>query len=254
MREEQEQMKVASLKSQKPALEEIPAPAKDMVFIKGGCFQMGDIFGVGDSDERPVHKVCVDDFYLGEHEVTQGDWKEVMGNNPTNSGFKNCGDDCPVERLPFHEIQEFISNLNRKTGGDYRLPTEAEWEYAAREGGKPIKWAGTNREHEVGDYAWYGRNSNKKLHPVKSKKPNSLGLYDMSGNVWEQVQDSYSRRYYESSTQNNPKGPYPDGKRRVIRGGSFFKKDIRVLRVQERNWVKSKGRGFYNGFRLAKDK
>ena len=94
-------------------------------------------------DEKPVHKVCVDDFYLGEHEVTQGEWKQVMGNNP--SEFKNCGDDCPVEEVSYDDVQKYIRRLNNKTGLNYRLPTEAEWEYAAREGGKMVRF-GTGKD------------------------------------------------------------------------------------------------------------
>ncbi|TAN44631.1 MAG: formylglycine-generating enzyme family protein, partial [Nitrospirae bacterium] len=128
----------------------------EMVLVKGGCYQMGDTFGDGDSDEKPVHEVCVDDFYIGKFEVTQGQWQAVMGNNP--SSFKNCGDNCPVESVSWNDVQEFISRLNKKvplskggTRGLYRLPTEAEWEYAARSGGKREKYAGGD---DVDSVAW----------------------------------------------------------------------------------------------------
>ena len=176
---------------------------------------MGDTFGDGGSDEKPIHEVCVDDFYLGEHEVTQGEWKEVMGNNP--SEFKNCGDDCPVETVSWNDVQHYIRKLNNKTGLNYRLPTEAEWEYAARSGGREERYAGTSKKSELGDYAWYWGNSGKKTHPVKTKQPNFLGLYDMSGNVYEWVSDWYGKDYYRNSPKDNPKGP-GSGKYRVLRG------------------------------------
>src|SRR3989338_10514354 len=155
------------------------ATGENMVFIKGGCFQMGDTFGGGDTDEQPVHKVCVDDFHMGKYEVTQKEWVDVMGTNPSH--FKGC-DNCPVENVSWDDIQEYINKLNQKTGKKYRLPTEAEWEYAARSGGKNEKYAGGNNIDSVG---WYDGNSGSKTHPVGQKQPNGLGLYDMIGNVLE---------------------------------------------------------------------
>jgi len=227
------------------------APADGMVFIKGGCFDMGDTFGDGGSDEKPIHEVCVDDFYLGEHEVTQGEWKEVMGNNP--SEFKNCGDDCPVETVSWNDVQHYIRKLNNKTGLNYRLPTEAEWEYAARSGGREERYAGTSKKSELGDYAWYWGNSGKKTHPVKTKQPNFLGLYDMSGNVWEWVYDWYGKDYYRNSPKDNPKGP-GSGEFRALRGGSWVSgpEDLRAtgrlgdLPVKRFNFL-----GL--GFRIAQD-
>lgn len=188
-----------------------------MVFVKGGCYQMGDTFGDGDSDEKPVHEVCVDDFYIGKYEVTQGQWKEIMGSNP--SYFKNCGDNCPVDNVSWDDVQYFINKLNQKKGKKYRLPTEAEWEYGAGSGGKKEKFAGTSSETELGEFAWYGSNSGKQTHPVGQKKPNGLGLYDMSGNIWEWVQDWYDSGYYNTSPRNNPTG-LNGGSIRVLRGGS----------------------------------
>ncbi len=195
-----------------------PVTGMEFVYVKGGCFQMGDTFRNGDSDEKPVHEVCVDDFYIGKYEVTQGEWKEVMGNNP--SRFDNCGDNCPVEDVSWNDIQKFIKKINRKTDGKYRLLTEAEWEYAARSGGEKEKWAGTSRESKLGEYAWYSSNSGRKTHPVGHKRPNGLGIYDMSGNVCEWVSDWYSPSYYMSSPKHNPKGPN-SGPGRVLRGGSW---------------------------------
>ncbi|MBI5747219.1 MAG: formylglycine-generating enzyme family protein [Nitrospirae bacterium] len=188
-----------------------------MVLVKGGCYDMGDTFGDGNSDESPVHNVCLDDFYIGEHEVTQGEWQEIMGDNP--SFFKGC-DYCPVEWVSWNDTQGFIERLNKKRGKNYRLPTEAEWEYAARSGGKKERYSGTSSESELGNYAWYNNNSEFKTHPVKQKRPNSLGLYDMSGNVWEWVSDWYDEGYYKNSPKDNPKGP-STGKYRVLRGGSW---------------------------------
>lgn len=189
----------------------------ELVFVKGGCFQMGDTFGDGEADEKPVHEVCVDDFSMGKYEVTQGQWKAIMGNNP--SYFKDYGDTCPVEKVSWNDIQDFIQKLNSRTGKRYRLPTEAEWEYAARSGGKNEKYAGTN--DNLDDYAWYTSNSGSKTHPVGQKRPNNLGLYDMSGNVWEWVQDWYDAGYYKNSPKNNPQGP-SSGTSVVLRGGSWY--------------------------------
>jgi formylglycine-generating enzyme required for sulfatase activity len=192
-----------------------PATGMELVFVKGGCYQMGDTFGDGEYDEKPVHEVCVDDFYIGKYEVTQGQWKQIMGNNP--SYFKNCGDDCPVEQVSWNDAQKFINRLNQKSGGKYRLPTEAEWEYAARSGGKNEKYSGGN---DVDSVAWHNSNSNSKTHSVGQKQPNGLGIYDMSGNVWEWVSDWYDGGYYKNSPRNNPTGPN-SGSNRVFRGGRW---------------------------------
>jgi formylglycine-generating enzyme required for sulfatase activity len=194
-----------------------PAPT-GMIFVKGGCFYMGDTFGDGVEMERPVHEVCVDDFLIGMFEVTQREWQEVMGENP--SRFKGCGDDCPVEMVSWNEVQGYIMRLNSKTGRIYRLPTEAEWEYAARSGGKREKWPGTSNISELEKYAWYSRTSGNKTLPVGQKEPNGLGLYDMSGNVWEWVQDNFDKDYYKYSPKDNPTGP-SSGETRVLRGGNW---------------------------------
>jgi len=220
---------------------------EDMVFVKGGCFGMGDTFGNGSSDEQPLHEVCVDDFHIGKYEVTQGQWWEIMRNNP--SYFKTCGDDCPVERVSWNDVQEYIRLLNLKTAKRYRLPTEAEWEYAARSGGKKEKWAGTSIESELGDYAWYARNSVGSTHPVGQKKPNGLGLYDMTGNVSEFVQDWYHNGYYNDSPRNKPTGP-SFGSNRVIRGGSWYNYP-KVIQSAYRYKDLPHSRDFYYGFRLV---
>ena len=244
-------------------IEEKDSPVGKMVLIKGGCFKMGDAFGDGNPDEKPVHKVCVDDFYLGEHEVTQREWEEIMGNNP--SYFKNCGEDCPVENVSWNDVQEFMMKLNKKTGMNYRLPREAEWEYGAREGGKEIKFPGFSSRRDLELYSnfcdvyceflWKKKNQDdgfKYTAPVKSFKPNGLGLYDMSGNVWEWAQDWYDKNYYNSIHRKNPGGPI-EGKYKVLRGGSWGDEPA-LARAAGRFWSGPELRNSAYGFRLARDK
>lgn len=186
----------------------------EMVLIKAGSFMMG---GNENDDEKPVHRVNITKpFYLGKYEVTQSQWGAVMGNNP--SYFKDCGGNCPVDNVDWYEAQQFVKRLNaRRDGHTYRLPTEAEWEYAARSG-TTGDYAGNLEE-----MAWYGRsrNSGGKTHSVGQKKPNAWGLYDMHGNVYEWVQDRWHDNYtgapmdgsaWESGSNNN----------RPLRGGSWF--------------------------------
>ena len=168
-------------------------------------------------DEKPVHEVCLDDYYIGKYEVTQGQWSKIMGNNPSN--FK-LGDNYPVENVSWDDIQVFLEKLSQKTGQNYRLPTEAEWEYAARSGGKQEKWAGTSNESGLEGYAWFDKNSGNQTHLVGQKTPNGLGICDMSGNVWEWCSDWYDGDYYSKSPRNNPNGP-SGGSYRVARGGSW---------------------------------
>ncbi|MBI5408249.1 MAG: formylglycine-generating enzyme family protein [Nitrospirae bacterium] len=238
-----------------------PVTGMEFVFVKGGCYQMGcgDWTSDCDSDEKPVHEVCVDDFYMGKYEVTQRQWKEIMGNNP--SYFKNCGDDCPVENVSWDDVQEYIKKMNQKitphspplskggNKGGYRLPTEAEWEYSARSGGKKEKYSGGD---DVGSVAWYDSNSGSTTHPAGQKKPNGLGLYDMSGNVWEWVDDWYGEDYYMNSPKNNPKGP-SSGSYRVLRGGSWYD-DPRGMRSANRYRANPGGRDGSVGFRLLRTK
>lgn len=217
----------------------------EFVFVKGGCYQMGDTFGDGGSDEKPVHEVCVDDFSIGKYEVTQAQWEAVMGNNPSSS--KQCGGNCPVEQVSWNDIQEFIRKLSGQTGKAYRLPTEAEWEYAARSGGKSEKFSGGIA---VDNVAWYRSNSGSQTHPVGQKQPNGLGIYDMSGNVWEWCQDWYDDSSYKNSPKDNPQGP-SSGSLRVLRGGSWsrYASDSRAA---IRGWGSPVSRNIYLGFRLAR--
>ena len=240
-------------------------PKTEMVFVKGGTFTMGctDEQGSDCTDyEKPTHQVTVSDYYIGKYEVTQGLWKKVMGNNP--SQFINCGDDCPVENVSWNDCQEFISKLNQLTGKRFRLPTEAEWEYAAR-GGREVarnvqlqtKYAGSNA---LGEVAWYEQNSDvnypggyeykgrkKGTHTVGTKKPNALGIYDMSGNVWEWCNDWFGD--YSSGGVSNPKGA-STGSHRVIRGGSWYR-DSSDDRVSYRYYIIPGKRYYSCGLRLV---
>ncbi len=224
----------------------------NFVKIEGGTFQMGDEKGdLGDAC-RPVHQVTVADFYLGKTPITQKQWRDIMGSNPAH--FKNC-DDCPVESVSWNDVQKFISKLNAKTGRKFRLPTEAEWEYAARGGHQATAanlYAGSNNLEEVG---WYNKNSNGKTHPVAAKKPNELGLYDMSGNVYEWCQDWYDGKYYEMCKQSrpggieNPPGPETDSDR-VLRGG-YWGNYAQYCRSAYRYHFGPDYRGSGLGFRLV---
>ncbi|MBR5634374.1 MAG: formylglycine-generating enzyme family protein [Prevotella sp.] len=188
-----------------------------MIAVDGGTFTMGATSEQGNDaydNEKPAHKVTVSSFAIGQTEVTQELWQAVMGSNP--SYFK--GAKRPVEDVSWNDCQTFIAKLNQLTGKKFRLPTEAEWEYAARGGknSKGYKYAGSNT---IGEVAWYDGNSGE-THEVAKKKPNELGLYDMSGNVWEWCQDWYGSSYYSNSPQTNPTGP-SSGSNRVDRGGSW---------------------------------
>ena len=241
----------------------------DMVFVQGGTFTMGCtpeqekdcLWGQVESlprlplifhwlagrilpfpNEKPAHKVTLSDFYIGKYEVTQTQWLAVMGNKP--SDFE--GDNMPVTYVSWHDIQEFIVRLNEKTGGNYRLPTEAEWEYAARGGNQSLgyKYSGSN---DVEDVAWYKYNYGGTAHPVGTKKANELGIYNMSGNVSEWVNDWYGNYGINSQTDpdGNSKGMY-----RVARGGGGYH-GASWMRVSDRRSNVPGGAYKLRGFRLA---
>jgi formylglycine-generating enzyme required for sulfatase activity len=210
------------------------------VLIPAGTFMMGD--------SRDTHQVTISKpFYLQTTETTQGQWKKVMGSNP--SKFSSCGDDCPVEQVSWNDVREFINKLNRQEGTDkYRLPTEAEWEYSARSGGKQEKYAGTSSEPGLKDYAWYSANSGSTTHAVGQKKTNGFGLYDMSGNVWEWVQDCYGN--YPSTHVTDPVVT-SSGFYRVLRGGSW-NYNASYCRSTNRDYDDPDNRTNYLGFRLLR--
>lgn len=182
----------------------------NMVYVSGGTFIMG---GDESSDQTPTHSVTLSSYYICKYEVTQALWRAVMGSNP--SKFK--GDNLPVEQVSWNDCQTFINRLNSYTGRNFRLPTEAEWEFAARGGNysRHYKYSGSNY---IGDVAWYCDNSGNRTHPVGTKQANELGLYDMSGNVWEWCSDWYGS--YSSYSQSNPTGA-TSGFGRVERGGNW---------------------------------
>jgi len=191
----------------------------DMVSVTAGRFDMGCTAEQGADcrpDESPVHQVTLAAFKICRYEVAQALWSAVMGSDPSYYG--GCAL-CPVENISWEDAQEFIRKLNAMTSKRYRLPTEAEWEYAARGGdrSRATRYAGSDN---LGAVAWYHENSDEFPHPIGQKAPNELGLYDMSGNVWEWCQDQYEEHYYERSPASNPQGP-STGKYRVVRGGSW---------------------------------
>jgi len=229
-----------------------------MVFVEGGTFQMGS--DSGDDDERPVHNVTVSDFYMGEFEVTQALWQEVMGTtvyqqrdkaDPSWS-MRGVGVDYPMYFVNYAEAEEFCGRLNQRlrsqlpAGYSFALPTEAEWEYAARGGNKTNTYTYSGSNY-LSDVAWCADNSNSTTHAAGSKRANELGLYDMSGNVWEWCSDWSGS--YSSSSQTDPRGP-SSGSARVLRGGSWSN-DATGCRVANRGRPSPSYCSDYIGFRLA---
>ena len=240
--------------------------------VKGGSFQMGSIDG--DVDEKPIHRVTLSDFAIGKYEVTVGqylqfctekntNWPEWLENGNkyhietgSNASYKNKGyqrngsENLPIVGISWNDATAYCQWLSGKTGKNFRLPTEAEWEYAARGGNqsKGFKYSGSNT---IGDVAWYTENSDSKTHPVGIKGANELGIHDMSGNVWEWCSDWYDENYYKSSAAQNPKGAQ-SGSLRVLRGGSWFN-FVSYCRSSIRNWLGPNLRFDHYGFRLARD-
>ena len=213
-----------------------------MIYVNGGVFTMGSIVNTPNYAEIPIHQVTLSDYYIGETEVTQSLWEAVMGYNPS----KYIGENLPVNFVSWNDCQIFISKLNQLTGRTFRLPTEAEWEYAAKGGNKSkgYIYSGSNIALEV---AWYNSGNEKKIHPVGGKKPNELGLYDMSGNVYEICQDWYGE--YTNEAQVDPQGPI-SGERRVVRSCCWF--DTKDYCENTMRWcVCEKYGSEYRGLRLV---
>lgn len=224
----------------------------NMITVTGGSFMMGctkEQTGKGDWDcdenEMPIHSVTISDFRMSKYELTQAQWMAVMGSNP--SAFNGC-DKCPVESISWNEVQEFIRKLNEITGLRFRLPTEAEWEFAARGGtkSKGYRYSGSNNLDDVG---WAGEYCENKTYLVGQKLPNEIGLFDMTGNVGECCSDWYQDNYYFLGEQVDPTGP-EEGYYRIVRGGSFRVNDW-GSRLSNRGLVSPSDRYPVYGFRLA---
>ncbi|MBF0098539.1 MAG: formylglycine-generating enzyme family protein [Magnetococcales bacterium] len=217
------------------------------VWVPAGTFLLGDLFEEGGDDEQPVHEVTLDGFWLGQYPVTQGQWQQLMENNPAH--FKK-GADYPVEQVSWEDVQQFISKLNAAGPERYRLPSEAEWEYACRSAGREQRYAGSDTADEV---AWYADNSRESTHPVGQKAPNALGLHDMSGNVWEWCEDWYDDMAYAKAGArcNNPLRRNEASGDHVLRGGSWSDHS-KYLRASYRDWGRGDYRGYDYGFRLVR--
>ena len=192
-------------------------PDLDLVFVEGGTFMMGDAESKYDR-ERTVHEVSVPSFYMNKYQVTQRLWTELMVNNPS----RPIGDRLPVNRISWLDCQNFFQKINQKTKKNFRLPTEAEWEYAAKGGiySQGFNYAGSDKLSQVG---WYRESSNREIHEVGLLLPNELGLYDMSGNVWEWCEDDWHENYESAPADGSAWVNSPErGAGRVLRGGSYF--------------------------------
>lgn len=224
----------------------------ELVWVEGGTFTMGNNRATGGvrhnyEASRPEHQVTVHGYYIARYEVTQGQWSAVMGENPS----KFTGDGrLPVEQVSWSEAQQFVTMLAQATGQRFRLPTEAEWEYAARGGGHSLRnpYPGCTRQ-QLEDHVWFCVNSDRHTHPVGSLAPNELGLYDMGGNVAEWCSDWMAP--YSADEQNNPRGA-GDGESRVLRGGHYNSVSD-ACTVYDRSWYVPTAKSEYHGLRLAMD-
>jgi len=224
-----------------------PTTGMEFEWVPGGCFAMGSPESEQDrANDEGVHEVCVGGLWVGKYEVTQGEWVKVTGSNP--SYYKKMGDRYPVEMVSWADTQEYIKKLNRQSGKQYRLPTEAEWEHGCQGGASRERYCGGNDIERV---AWYSKNGDNITHAVGSKAANGYGLYDMSGNVMEWCADWYDKNYYATSPRQDPAGPpsSPDSYR-VVRGGHFLRKPVAV-RAAHRGSISPDGRGDGLGFRLV---
>ena len=218
----------------------------ELVSVEGGSFMMGSNDEVACEDEKPLHEVSLTNFYIGKFPITQAFWEEIVGYNPSSKKASFH----PVENVSWNEAQVFLKKLNETTGQAYRLPSEAEWEYAARGGNKSsgYLYAGSDQLEEVG---WYRGISDRQTQPVKKKSKNELGIYDMSGNVWEWVEDQWHDTYQGAPRDGSARvGQSSEPRDRVRRGGSWYNKE-EDCRVSFRDFSKQEFRHNNIGFRLA---
>jgi formylglycine-generating enzyme required for sulfatase activity len=199
----------------------------------------------GESDEQPTHRVRLSPFLLGRFEVTQAQWRRVMDEDP--SYFGGCPE-CPVESVSWKDVQKYLEKARELCRCELRLPTEAEWEYAARAGGE-ARWAGTDDAKTLDEFAWHAKNADTRTHPVGTRKPNGFGLHDLSGNVAEWVADYYDKAWYRVSGDADPAGP-AKGSRRVVRGGSW-RNEASHVRAARRAWEDPFFESKTCGFRVA---
>ncbi len=225
-----------------------PVTGMEFVWVPGGCYQMG-CGAWTDScfdNEYPVHEVCLDGFWMGKYEVTQGQWTQVMGSNPSH--HQSFRDTYPVDSVSWNDVQGFITALNSRGSSAFRLPTEAEWEYAARSGGREERYAGGDDLDSLG---WYSSNSDSRPYAVGTKAANGLGIYDMSGNVCEMVSDAYDADYYSVSPRENPQGPGPTGDGDFVYRGGSWGSLAKHCRAADRWYTVTDHRYELFGFRLA---
>jgi formylglycine-generating enzyme required for sulfatase activity len=222
-----------------------PTTGMEFVLVEGSCFRMGSPPASEErfSNEEPHHEVCLNSFWMGKYEVTQDQYAKVTGDNP--SSFK--GKNRPVENVTRLDAQSFIHKLNKMSGKSYRLPTEAEWEFAAMGGtrSRGYTYSGSNNPDVT---CWFEGNSGKETHPVGQKQPNEIGLFDMSGNVAEWCKDWYDAFFYATSPKYNPEGP-SSGKFRSLRGGGW-RSPARYTRTENREWAPPSGYNDDIGFRI----
>jgi len=245
---------LAEAKPAKNAIRQLPqSQMKDcevcpgLVEIPGGHFEMGA--SAGDADAKPLHRVNVSGFLLGQTEVTYGQWKALMG--PSSGSISQCGDDCPVSQVSWDDAQMYVQKLSERSGKMYRLPSEAEWEYAARAGG-PSKWSFGDEESQLDRHAWYGVNSLGRTQTVGQKQANAFGLFDMYGNVWEWVQDVWHPSYSGAPADGSAWMSGGDGELRVLRGGAWFDKPASVG-SSYRSWNTSVVHYHGAGLRVARN-
>lgn len=229
-----------------------PETAIEFIFVEGGEYDMGDVWGDIDDTALPVHHVSVSDFLLGKTAVTQLQWFSVMGENPAvGEGNDFVNDHMPVLNVSWDQVQSFIGRLNKLSGRQYRLPSEAEWEYAARDKGQKIKWSGTNDLESVAEYSWYNDISGRQIFAVGKKQPNGLGFYDMSGSVHEWCEDAWHDSF-DGAPCDGSAWLGEDTCRRVMKGGSWSNSQVGTSVVRRDRQAQDRGTLFC-GLRLAQD-